>query len=92
MLYIQFVLKINIGSRIPFILLTGLVGDIIGASSGMLIAILAKNANIQFALTTGYSLICCFFSGLMIGNMKDIIEPDYSSQQAVEVLTDDILQ
>ena len=91
-LYIQFVLKINIGSRIPFILLTGLVGDIIGASSGMLIAILAKNANIQFALTTGYSLICCFFSGLMIGNMKDIIEPDYSSQQAVEVLTDDILQ
>lgn len=72
--YIQLVLQINFGDRRGYIVLTTVIGGITGVSIGMAIsAITKKGENFKVGLVTAVSILCSFFSGLMISDMKYII-------------------
>lgn len=74
-LYLFFVLKIEFGASLPWILLTSFIGCIMGIGFGFFIGSIGK---VSEASKTGImissSLLCCFLSGLMIGNMRPLIE------------------
>lgn len=73
--YLIFILKIDFGNRIPYIFLTALVGSLVGVSNGTFIGSIGKfSRGVKEAILTGVSMGFCFLGGLMIGNMRDIIE------------------
>lgn len=75
MAYLIFILQIHFGSRTPFVLLTGLAGIIIGTALGLFIgSAVKKPLSVKMSLASGSTITMCFLSGLMLGNMKDIIE------------------
>jgi ABC-2 type transport system permease protein len=73
--YLTVILKVDFGTKIPYILLTGFAGSVIGVSMGTFIGSIGKmSAHVKAALVSAISLILSFLSGLMINSMKDIIE------------------
>lgn len=73
--YLIFVLKVDFGQKIPFIILTVLVGCIIGIACGLFIGSIGQQSEgIKMSIVMSITMIECFLSGLMVGNMKDIIE------------------
>lgn len=73
--YLTKILKIDFGTNIPYILLTGFAGSVIGVSLGTFVGSIGKmSLNIKDALVSAVSLILSFLSGLMINSMKDIVE------------------
>ncbi|SHO48406.1 ABC transporter permease [Anaerocolumna xylanovorans] len=73
--YLIVILKIDFGTRIPYILATGFLGSVIGVSMGTFTGSISKiSASLKGAIMSALSLILSFLSGLMIGNMKDIVE------------------
>lgn len=73
--YLTMVLKIDFGDRIPQIILTAFAGSVIGVAMGTFIgSIVGISMNIKDALVSVISLVLSFLSGLMINNMKDIVE------------------
>lgn len=73
--YLIFVLGINFGNKYALILLTCFIGCMIGVSIGWLIGSIGKmQENTKISMSTGVSMISCFLSGLMVANMKDILE------------------
>lgn len=72
--YLIVILNINFGTQYFFILLTCLVGCIIGVSIGWIIGAVGKiHPNTKMGISVAVSMFSCFFSGLMIVNMKDIL-------------------
>lgn len=74
-LYVAFVLKVNITTRLPFAILALFAGCMTGVTFGFFFGSLGKmqketREGIIFAL----QLFCCFLSGLMVGNMRQIVE------------------
>lgn len=75
LLYLIFALKINFGSEGGFIFFTALIGCIAGISFGFFIGSLGKmNENIKYSLLMAFSMFCSFFSGLMVGNMRILVD------------------
>ncbi|MBS7008305.1 ABC transporter permease [Anaerostipes sp.] len=73
--YMQLILKIDLGSKAGLILLAGFFGCITGVSMGMFIGSAGRmSKDTKNGLCVGVSMVFCFFSGLMVGNMKDIVE------------------
>lgn len=73
--YLTFVLGINFGDRVGFVILTGFVGNIIGISAGFFIGCaVKKSVDTKVSICSAVSMISCFLSGLMIHKMKDILE------------------
>ncbi len=73
--YLTMVLKIDFGDRVPQIVLTAFAGSVIGVAMGTFIgSIVGISMNIKDALVSVISLVLSFLSGLMINNMKDIVE------------------
>jgi ABC-2 type transport system permease protein len=73
--YLLFVLKIDFGQKLYYIILTVLVGSIIGIATGIFIGSIGRQSdNIKISISLAVTMIECFLSGLMAGNMKDIIE------------------
>ncbi len=73
--YLTVILKIDFGNQIIYILITAFAGSVIGVSMGTFIGAIGKmSANVKDAIASAVSLILSFLSGLMIGNMKDIVE------------------
>lgn len=69
------ILGVNFGTQIPQILLLVLIGTMTGLSLGFFIGNLGKiSENSKQGLGVGVSLTLCFFSGLMVGDMKYIVE------------------
>ena len=69
--YMWLVLKIDLGSQAGFILL---VGCFTGVSIGLFIGSIGRmSRDTKSGLNIGISMFFCFFSGLMVGNMKDIV-------------------
>lgn len=72
--FICFVLKIDFGNRLPLVYLSSVMGGILGVSCGFFIGSIGRmgeNAKIAVAMT--FSMLSCFLSGLMIGNLKGVI-------------------
>lgn len=73
--YLLFGLKINFGDRIGFVLLTSLIGCIIGVSNGLFVGSIGRmTENIKSAILMGVTMLLCFFGGLMDNTMKDKVE------------------
>ena len=69
------VLKIDFGDRVPQIILTAFAGSVIGVAMGTFIGSIGGiSVTIKDALVSVISLVLSFLSGLMINNMKDIVE------------------
>ncbi len=73
--YLIAILKIDFGNKTGFIVLTGLVGSIIGVSSGVFIGSVGKwSETTKNGILMSYAMICSFLSGLMVGGMKYAVE------------------
>lgn len=73
--YLAFVLKVDFGPRLPMVYLVGILGGMLGIAFGFFIgAIGTIKENTKEAICTVVSLGCCFFSGLMVSNMKRLVE------------------
>lgn len=73
--YLIFCLKIEFGTQIPIIIGTIFVGNVIGVSTGLFISAVGKQSeNVKMAIVLAVTMIECFLSGLMIGNMYAIVE------------------
>lgn len=73
--YLIVILKIDFGTRIPYILTTGFLGSVIGVSMGTFIGSISQiSSHLKGAIMSAVDLMLSFLSGLMFNNMKDIIE------------------
>lgn len=71
LLYIRYVLRINFGSSMLPVLLVCLIGGAVGVSFGALITVPAcLKAGMKEAIIVCGSLICSFFSGLMMSGIN----------------------
>ncbi len=72
--FITLILKINLGPRMGYILLTGFVSSLVGISLGAFVAVVIKgNENFKEGILTTVSVGGSFLAGLMLYNMKYII-------------------
>lgn len=75
LLYLRYILKIGFDGQMGKMVLVVLMGSIIGVSLGILVGSIGRmKENIKIGVLLGVSMISSFLSGLMIGNMKDLIE------------------
>jgi len=75
LIYLRFVLKVDIGTNVGAILLVSAVGSMMGVSLGMFIGSLGKlEAEKKRVIISAVSMVCSFLAGLMVGAMKDIVE------------------
>ena len=73
--YILFILKVDMGDKIPMVYLSGAVGSLTGVTMGFFIGSFGRlNQNMKMAISMSVTMLSCFLSGLMIGNMKSVIE------------------
>lgn len=75
MAFLTLILKIDFGSRLLLVILTGFTGILIGTAMGLFIGSAFKKPQaFKASVATAVSMLFCFLSGLMVGNMKDLIE------------------
>lgn len=73
--YLLFVLKVDIGQKLFLSILTILVGCVIGVSTGLFIGSIGRQSDrMKSSLVLGGTMVECFLSGLMVGNMREIVE------------------
>ena len=73
--YILFILKVDMGDKIPMVYLSGAVGSLTGVTMGFFIGSFGRlNQNVKMAISMSVTMLSCFLSGLMFGNMKAVIE------------------
>lgn len=90
--FIAFVLKIDFGDRLWLVYPTAILGGILGVSFGFLVGSLARvseKAKTAVLMTT--TMLLCFFSGLMMGNMKAVVAekmPWFNEINPVAVISD----
>lgn len=73
--YTVFVLGVDFGNNIPMVYLSGIISGMVGVSFGFFIGSFGNmTESTKSAISTAVSLISCFFSGLMVGNMKGLVD------------------
>lgn len=72
--YIEYVLKLSFGMPIWCVMLVTTLGSGVGISVGCLMGSLIKNPALLVVVPLAFSMVCSFFSGLMWGNIKQILE------------------
>ncbi len=73
--YIAFVLKVDFGSNLPLVYLAAVSGGAVGISAGFFIGSVGRmNFKIKSGVALAVVMFLCFLSGLMVGNMKSLIE------------------
>jgi len=74
LVYMNFILKVNFGNQLGYILLTCIAGCFTGVSFGAMIgAIIKKSESMSIAVLISVSMTLTFLSGLMWGEIKYII-------------------
>lgn len=72
--YIVFILGVDFGSRFPLVLLTCLVGSLVGVSFGMLVSVTSKlKETAKTAILIVITMVCCFLAGLMTSGINYIV-------------------
>ena len=75
LVYLRCILQLDFQGKLAPMLLISFLGSLIGVSLGFLIGSLGKmKEGIKIGILLAVSMTCCFLSGLMNANMKDIIE------------------
>ncbi len=76
--YIIFVLGKDLGDQTGMIYLSGAIGSITGVSFGFFIGSLGRlSEGVKGAIAMSVTMGCCFLSGLMMGDMKIIVENNF---------------
>jgi ABC-2 type transport system permease protein len=75
LLYLNFVLGVDLGGNVPAMLLASLCGVFVGVMFGLLIGVAVRGpSGAKDGILIGITLLLCFFSGLMYSNMRFIVE------------------
>ena len=70
-----FIMKMDFGGKIGFVALTCAIGSFTGVSNGLLLGSIPKiKDGLKTVIYVVYTLLSAFLSGLMVGNMKILIE------------------
>ena len=73
--YLAFILKVDFGGRLPLVYLTSALSGMVGVSLGFLIGSVSfVGQKTKDTVAVAVTMLLCFFSGLMIENMKTNIE------------------
>lgn len=73
--YLVYVLKTDFGTFLPLLLFTAFVGCMMGIGFGFFIGAIGRiNEHIRMGFMICCSLFCCFLSGLMVSNMRFLVE------------------
>ena len=90
--FLAFVLKVDFGDRLWLVYPTAIFGGILGVSFGFLVGSFARvSEKVKTAILMTTSMLLCFFSGLMMGNMKAIVAekaPWFNNINPVAVISD----
>lgn len=74
-LYLKYILKIDIGSNMPKMFIICAAGSLIGVSVGIFIGCLGNMGDeVKIGIITTYSLLSSFLAGIMIAPIKGSIE------------------
>lgn len=74
LLYMTFVLKVDLGNRTPALALATFVGAAAGVALGAFVALISKkNLKVKNAMLTAISMTLSFFAGLMAHSIKYLI-------------------
>lgn len=74
-LFLVFILKVDFGNNIGYIILTCLVGTITGVSFGAFIGAVVKGSeNLKTGILSAGTMLLSFLAGMMYANMKIIIQ------------------
>lgn len=73
--YLVFVLQIDLTYKLPFTILTIFAGCTLGVNMGYFIGSFGNmSQNNKTGILFSFTMACCFLSGLMVGNMRIIID------------------
>lgn len=90
--YLLFVLKVDLGGNIPLIYAAGIMGGMVGVAFGFFVGSFGRmSESAKASISTAASLISCFFSGLMIANMKgvmDMVAPWFNEINPAAIISD----
>ena len=88
------VVGIDYGTRLPLVYIASILGGILGVSFGFFIgSIGSMRLGLKVGISMGISMILCFMSGLMLGDMKPLIEknaPIVNDLNPVALISDSI--
>lgn len=91
-IYLSYILKVNLGGSMPLIFATSVLGTIIGVTVGLCVGSIYKiKKEAKIGLLTALSLFSSFLSGLMVGGIKYDIEkhaPFINKLNPATVITD----
>lgn len=92
LLYLNYILKVSLGSNMLYMMILTLVGSIIGVSFGLFIGSIKRiSETARDAIAISVTMLLCFLSGLMISTLKDIIEhhaPIFNRINPATIITD----
>lgn len=92
LIYLIFVLKVDFGARIGYVLLTTIIGSIAGVSFGAFVsAMIKKKEGLKIAILMSFSMLCSTLAGMMMHSIKYFISenvPILSYLNPVNLLTD----
>ena len=72
--FMLFVLKADIGAKLPFAILTVFVSCLTGVTMGFFLGAFGRiSAHAKEGIVISVTMICCFLSGLMVGNMRYLV-------------------
>ena len=73
-IYIQYILGINLGVPMGTMILLCTIGSALGISTGTLMGSVIRNPRLLITVPLFFTMTCSFFSGLMWGQIKQIIQ------------------
>lgn len=90
--FIQFVLKIDFGERLPLVYAAAFVGGCLGVTMGFFIGSIGRlSSELKNGIAMTVSMAFCFLSGLMVGNMKAVLAeklPWFNNVNPVAIISD----
>lgn len=72
--YLMFALQVDFGGKTGYILLTCIISGITGVFFGTAVSVGFKTTGIKFAITIGGTMLSCFLAGMMVVDMKYVIQ------------------
>lgn len=90
--YMTLVLRIDFGENLPFIILFTMIGALAGLALGTFVsAVFKTNENNKDGILTGFTMVGCFFAGMMGPQMKYVIDanlPILNKLNPAAIITD----
>ncbi len=90
--YLTCILKVNLGSQLPLILLTSIMGIIVGMSYGFFVGSISNlKEGSKVGILMSVTMVFCFLSGLMVANMRSMVEsicPIVNKINPASIITD----